>query len=109
MDVSLHLGLGLRARTLDGRGGDGVEDLDFISLFGRMVEAVLRLDAAYLFETAWPVFLPMLVGGMPTALVVWFACYVPLKPVVASHQRRRRIRRDRRRQRYQAKGMERQR
>ncbi len=92
-----------------GAGGDGAEDLDFIGLFGRMLEAVLRLDAGYLFETAWPVFLPMLAGGIPTAVVVWMAVYVPLKPVVASHQRRRRARRDRRRLRRQAKEMESQR
>ena len=92
-----------------GSGGDGAEDLDFIGLFGRMLEASLRLDVAYLFEIAWPVFWPMLLGSVPTAIVVWLAVYVPLKPVVAGYQRRRRARRDRRRLRRQAKGMERQR
>ncbi len=92
-----------------GAGGDGAEDLDFIGLFGNMLEAVLRLDAGYLFETAWPVFLPMLAGGIPTAFVMWLAVYVPLKPVVESYQRRRRARRDRRRVRRQAKEMESQR
>ncbi|MFB3135217.1 MAG: DUF2062 domain-containing protein [Rhodospirillales bacterium] len=92
-----------------GTGGHSKENLDFIGLFGKMLEAVLRLDAGYLFETAWPVFLPMLAGGIPTALVVWLAFYVPLKPVVATYQKRRRARRDRRRLRRQAKGMERQR
>ena len=93
-----------------GTGGHATENLDFIGLFGKMLEAVLRLDAGYLFETAWPVFfLPMLAGGIPTALVMWLAFYVPLKPVIASHQRRRRARRDRRRLRRQAKEMESQR
>ncbi len=92
-----------------GTGGGGTENLDFIGLFGKMLEAVLRLDAGYLFETAWPVFWPMLVGSIPTALVMWFAFYVPLKPVVATYQKRRRARRDRRRLRRQAKEMERQR
>ncbi len=92
-----------------GPGGDGAEDLDFISIFGRMLEAALRLDAGYLFETVWPVFWPMLAGGIPTALVVWFVFYVPLEPVVASYQRRRRARRDRRRLRRRAKAMESQR
>ena len=85
------------------------DHLDFIGHFGRMLEASLRLDVAYLFEIAWPVFWPMLMGSIPTALVVWFAFYVPLKPVVETYQRRRRARRDRRRLRRQAKGMERQR
>lgn len=90
-----------------GTGGHASENLDFISLFGKMLEAVLRLDAGYLFETAWPVFfLPMLAGGIPTALVMWLAFYVPLKPVVESYQRRRRARRERRQRRRQAKEME---
>lgn len=90
-----------------GTGGHASENLDFISLFGKMLEAVLRLDAGYLFETAWPVFfLPMLAGGIPTALVMWIAFYVPLKPVVESYQRRRRARRERRQRRRQAKEME---
>ncbi len=92
-----------------GPGGGGAENLDFIGLFGRMLEAVLRLDVPHLFEAAWPVFWPMLAGSIPTALVVWFAFYVPLKPVVATYQKRRRARRDRRRLRRQAKGMESQR
>jgi len=90
-----------------GTGGHASENLDFISLFGKMLEAVLRLNAGYLFETAWPVFfLPMLAGGIPTALVMWIAFYVPLKPVVESYQRRRRARRERRQRRRQAKEME---
>ncbi len=93
-----------------GTGGHATENLDFISLFGKMLEAVLRLDGGYLFETAWPVFfLPMLAGGIPTALVMWLAFYVPLKPVVESYQRRRRARRQRRQRRRQAKEMESQR
>ncbi len=90
-----------------GTGGHASENLDFISLFGKMLEAVLRLNAGYLFETAWPVFfLPMLAGGIPTALVMWIAFYVPLKPVVESYQRRRQARRERRQRRRQAKEME---
>ena len=90
-----------------GTGAHARENLDFISLFGKMLEAVLRLDGGYLFETAWPVFfLPMLAGGIPTALVMWLAFYVPLKPVVESYQRRRRARRQRRQRRRQAKEME---
>jgi len=88
------------------RGAEIADHVDFIGLFGRMLEAFLRLDMAYLFEIAWPVFWPMLLGSIPTAIVVWLAVYVLLKPVVASYQRRRRARRDRRRLQRQAKGME---
>ncbi|MFQ5466841.1 MAG: DUF2062 domain-containing protein [Kiloniellaceae bacterium] len=89
-----------------GTGGHDTENLDFIGLFGKILEAVLRLDAGYLFETARPVFWPMLVGSIPTALVVWFAFYVALKPVVATYKERRLARRERRRLRRQAAKME---
>ena len=92
-----------------GAGANRADHLDFIGLFGRMLEASLRLDVAYLFEIAWPVFWPMLLGSIPTAIVVWLAFYVPLKPVVETYQRRRLARRDRRRLRRRAKGMESQR
>lgn len=48
----------------------------------------------------WEIFLPMLVGGIPTALVAWFTFFFPVKRVVASYQkaRARRLRRKTERQ-----------
>ncbi|MBL6945248.1 MAG: DUF2062 domain-containing protein [Rhodospirillales bacterium] len=77
---------------LDESGGEVAEELNFSEFFGSFTEAFLRFDLVYLVETAWPVFWPMVIGGIPTALVVWFVFYLPLKPVVAAYQRRRWIR-----------------
>lgn len=37
-----------------------------------------------------PILLPMAVGGVPAAIVVWFACYWPLKRALERLQKRRR-------------------
>ena len=41
--------------------------------------------------------LPMLVGGLPTALVVWLVFYFPIRRVVGNYQHHRQARRLRRR------------
>ena len=40
-------------------------------------------------EHPWEIFLPMLVGGIPTALVAWFGFFFPVKRVVSSYQKAR--------------------
>lgn len=69
------------------------ETVNFTRFFARITGAFLRMDMRYLFDTAWPVLWPMFLGGIPTAIVVWFVFYVPLKPMVATYQHGRRLRR----------------
>ena len=69
------------------------EHLDFTRFFGHIVDAALSLDMVYLFKTAWPVLWPMVVGGIPSAIVAWFISYFLLKPMVAAYQHRRLMRR----------------
>ena len=71
------------------------QKVDFAGLFGAILNASLRLDVGYLMETAWPVLWPMFIAGIPTAMVVWVAVYLPLKWSVEKHQVRRRQRRTR--------------
>lgn len=78
---------------LDEPGVNAAYHFDFSRFFGTIIQAFLRLDMVYLFETAWPVLWPMTVGGIPTAIVAWFVFYIPLKPMVAAYQHRRLIRR----------------
>lgn len=53
--------------------------------------AVLGID--YIFERPMDVLWPMTVGGLPTAVVVWFVVFWPVRGAVAEYQhvRRRRI------------------
>jgi uncharacterized protein (DUF2062 family) len=69
---------------------------DFPQLFGRSMVALLRFDFGYLYEHALPVVLPMIAGGVPTAILVWIGVYFPVKSVVVAYQNKRNARRGRR-------------
>jgi len=75
---------------MSANGGVPGESVNFVRLFARVTAALLRMDLVYLFENAWPVLWPMVLGGIPTAAVAWFAFYLPLKPMVAAYQHSRR-------------------
>jgi uncharacterized protein len=66
--------------------------LDFGSFFADMVNGALLGDLPFLVEHVWPVWWPMMVGAVPTMLVVWFLFYLPLKSLIQSYQRGRRLR-----------------
>ncbi|MCP5371640.1 MAG: DUF2062 domain-containing protein [Hyphomicrobiales bacterium] len=72
-----------------GAGDPAAGDLDFARLFSDMVHATLNLDFAFLYDVVWPVWWPMFVGSLPTAVVAWFVFYWPLKVAVGTYQRRR--------------------
>lgn len=55
-------------------------------------------------EHPWEIFLPMLVGGIPTALVAWFAFFFPVKRLVAGYQKARAKRLRRKVERQLARG-----
>jgi uncharacterized protein (DUF2062 family) len=50
------------------------------------------LSMHYIFENIWSVGRPMMIGGLPTALVAWFAFFWPAYAAVSEYQRRRRKR-----------------
>lgn len=82
-------------------GAEGItrrpESLNFVGHFAAITRAALRGDVYYLWDTAWPVFWPMLLGGIPTAAVAWIALYFPLKTMIEAYRHRRhRLRRARR-------------
>ena len=80
--------------ALDGENTAGdIEGLDFAAFFAHLMEAFLQMDGAYIFQTAWPVFWPMLLGSVPIGVVVWFLFYIALKPLIGSYQGRRASRR----------------
>ncbi len=55
---------------------------DYSELFGQIYTSLLRFDMTYLAETAWPIFGPMLVGSIPTAIAAWFIAYYSIKPII---------------------------
>ena len=66
--------------------------LDFGAFFADMVNGALVGDISYLMQHVWPVWWPMMVGAVPTMVVVWFLFYLPLKALVHSYQAVRRLR-----------------
>ena len=66
--------------------------LDFGMFFSHMINGVLMGDIDYLMETIWPVWWPMMVGAIPSMLVVWFGSYLPLKSLIQSYHVARRQR-----------------
>lgn len=66
-------------------------------MLGREVSANIPkvLSLAYIFDNPVEVLLPMAVGGIPTAIVAWFAFFLPIQGAVIEYQKARqwRIRR----------------
>ena len=56
-----------------------------------------ELTIGTIFEQPETVLLPMLVGGLPTAVVVWVLFYVPIYRIVSNYQHHRQAKRLRRR------------
>ncbi len=84
-------------------GQDVANDLS-AELFDEFNAYISSHPAAYVlshpgqaFKLIWPVFLPMLVGGVPTGIVAWCCFYWPLRRAVESyqHHRRKRVRANR--------------
>ncbi len=78
-----------------GAGGNGPDasELDFPTIFSSCINALLRFDPVYLFETAWPVIWPMFLGGLPAFVVVWLSFYFAFRPLIESYQSKRREKR----------------
>lgn len=52
-----------------------------------------HLSLIHIFDNFWSIFLPMLVGGIPTAILAWLIFYFPIRNLVKGYQsaRRRRL------------------
>ncbi len=62
---------------------------NFEQTFSQIMEALLRFDLSSLIDSAMPVFWPMFLSGVPTALVVWFVFFLPLQRLINAYQKRR--------------------
>ena len=67
--------------------GSSQTNIDFAALFGEAGEAALKFDYEYLMDTAWPILLPMLIGSIPTSIVMWLFFYYLIKYVMKSYRR----------------------
>ena len=72
-----------------GSGSKHEGDLDFAALFGNARQAALKFDLTFLADTVWPVFGPMLLGGIPTAIITWFLFYYAIKHIIETYRHSR--------------------
>lgn len=87
---------------------DGVhaQQVDFLEVLTESMRALHAFDFNYLFDTAWPVLLPLLVGCVPVSILVWFIFYLPLRPMISKYQAGRHHRRTRKARRREMKRLE---
>ena len=69
-----------------GKSGIDAEAMDFSALFGKITEAALREDWAYIAEHAMPVLTHMLVASIPSAIIVWVIFFLLLKPIIERYK-----------------------
>lgn len=87
--TTYHLG-----RVLLGYGLSFEDDLDFTGMFSGLVRALLEADAATFMDQVWPIWFPMLIGSLLSALLTWFVMYTLCFKLTVSYQKRRQIRRE---------------
>ena len=68
-------------------------NLDFASFFGNLLKSFLRFDLSYLVDTAWPIFGPMLLGSLPTAIVAWGVFFLAWRWSINAYRKARERRR----------------
>jgi uncharacterized protein (DUF2062 family) len=75
---------------------DAAANVDFWGVLGGIVPALLELNVQYLTGEAWSLVRPMVIGALPTGLVVWLVMYWPIKALLVKYQERRQKRREER-------------
>lgn len=74
-----------------GAGGfheDGSE-IDFAQTFEMLMTAVMNLDGTLFINQVLPLFWPMFVGGLPTAVIAWLISFGLIKRLILGVQKRR--------------------
>ena len=75
---------------LRGSGHASGNNPDFHSTFSQMTDAFLHFNVGAFIDSASPVVWPMFISSIPTAFVVWFLFYIPIKKAIDGYQHRRR-------------------
>lgn len=86
--------------------GIAAQHVNFLEVLTESMRALHELNFAYLFDTAWPVLLPMLVGCVPVSIVAWILFYFLLRPMISKYQAGRHHRRTRKAHRREMKRQE---
>lgn len=78
--LGLHMGAGIEKSS---------DNLNFISFFEQLLDALYSLDIGYIGEIAWPVLWPMIIGGLPCFIISWIIFFFPVQALVRRYHARR--------------------
>lgn len=68
-------------------------DLSFSDMFSGLIRSMIEADGALFMDLVWPVWWPMIVGSIPSALLTWVVVYTVFYKLVEMYQIRRQARR----------------
>lgn len=68
-------------------------NLNFADMFSGLVRSMIEADKALFMDKVWPVWWPMIVGSVPSALLTWIVMYTVFYRLVEAYQKRRLARR----------------
>lgn len=71
----------------------GEDALNFTDMFSGLIRSMIEADGAFFMERVWPVWWPMIVGSIPSALFTGTVVYFVFYRLVEVYQRRREARR----------------
>ena len=70
----------------------GDQALNFADMFSGLIRAMIEADGALFFDRVWPVWWPMIVGSIPSALLTGGVVYFIVYRLVEVYQKRRALR-----------------
>ena len=82
--ITYHLGT-----VILGQGLSLDVETDFTGMFLGLVQSMIEADPALFVEQVWPTFMPMLVGGIPTAVLTWIGVYAIFFRLTETYHKRR--------------------
>jgi uncharacterized protein len=66
----------------------GIKDVEpvLFDILSKMMDALLSFDFTIVADSGWPVFRTMLIGCVPSMIVVWLLFYFALSPFIRKYQ-----------------------
>ena len=62
---------------------------EFFDVLSEVMDALLRLDFTIVADSGWPIFRTMLIGSVPSMIVIWLIFYFGLSPFIKRYQHAR--------------------
>lgn len=67
----------------------GEMTVNFADMFSGLIRSMIEADGALFMDKVWPIWWPMIVGSIPSALMTWIVMYTVFFRLVEAYQKRR--------------------